>query len=153
MTRQSTALRPVFSASAVLDAVASELTTIKHEDGLTDADLGRVLGKSEDQAAKYRTGLADMGLVSYAAGKREWNGRFTGALDRLCVESRPVVSSDQQALTALADLTARLAKALEDGVIKPHEVRDNRAQLEGVRDLIDDQLRKLGPVSGSGDAA
>ena len=82
MTRQSTPQRSIFSASHVLQAIAAELSTIKHEDGLTDADIGRVLGKSEDQAAKYRTGLAEMGIVAFAAGKREWNGRFTGALDR-----------------------------------------------------------------------
>lgn len=68
MTRRSTASRPVFSASAVLDAIAAELTVIKHEDGLTYADIGRVLGKSEDQAAKYCAGFADMGVVSFAAG-------------------------------------------------------------------------------------
>jgi hypothetical protein len=147
--RQSTASRPVFSASAVLDAVAAELSTIKHEDNLTDADLGRVLGKSEDQAAKYRTGLAEMGIVAFAAAKREWNGRFTGALDRLCAESRPIASDDRPILTALFDLGSRLSKALEDGEIKPSEVRDSRAQLEGFRDMIDEQLRKLGPGSAA----
>lgn len=145
--RQSTAKRPVFSASAVLDAIASELSTIKHEDGLTDADLGRVLGKSEDQAAKYRTGLAEMGVVAFASAKREWNGRFTGALDRLCENSRPATVCDHSTLTALLDLGTRLAKALEDGAIKPEEVRDNRKQLEDVRDMIDAQLGKLRPAA------
>lgn len=143
MSRQSTAKRPVFSASSVLDAIASELSTIKSEDGLTDADIGRVLGKSEDQAAKYRAGLADMGVVSFAAGKREWNGRFTGALDRLCVDSRPGTISDHTALTAVLDCAARLSKALEDGTITKGEVRDNRAQLESARDAIEAQLSKL----------
>lgn len=143
MTRQSTATRPVFSASAVLDAIASELSIIKHEDGLTDADIGRVLGKSEDQAAKYRTGLAEMGVVAFAAGKREWNGRFTGALDRLCVNSRPGTVCDRSSLTFVLDAAARLSKALEDGVITKEEVRENRAQLEAARDAIDAQLRKL----------
>lgn len=147
MSRQSTAQRPVFSASAVLDALASELTTIKHEDGLTDADIGRVLGKSEDQAGKYRTGLADMGVVSFAAGKREWNGRFTGALDRLCEQSRPGKSSDPCALTSLLKAAAALSKALEDGTITPREVRDNRADLEAARDAIDQQLAKLRPAA------
>lgn len=147
MNRQSTASRRVFSASAVLDAIASELTTIKHEDGLTDADIGRVLGKSEDQAAKYRAGLAEMGVVAFAAGKREWNGRFTGALDRLCEDSRPGKVCDHSTLTALLDLGARLAKALEDGSIEPEEVRQNRAQLENVRDMIDAQLSKLRPAA------
>lgn len=50
MTRQSTGSRVVFSASAVMDAIAEELTAIKREDNLTDEDIGRVLGKSDDMA-------------------------------------------------------------------------------------------------------
>jgi hypothetical protein len=143
--RQSTGLRPVFSASSVLDAVASELSTIKHEDNLTDADLGRVLGKSEDQAAKYRTGLAEMGIVAFAAAKREWNGRFTGALDRLCADSRPVASDDRKAQCTILEAALALSVALADGSVTPEEVRANRATLEAARDAIDAQLSKLAP--------
>lgn len=143
MNRKSTPQRSIFSASAVLDAIASELTVIKHEDGLTDADLGRILGKSEDQAAKYRTGLAEMGIVAFAAGKREWNGRFTGALDRLCVDSRPGKICDYTALTTVLDAAARISKALEDGTITPDEVRDNRPSLEQARASIDALLGKM----------
>jgi hypothetical protein len=148
MSRQSTAKRPVFSASAVLDAVASDLAQIKAEDRLTYADIGAVLGKSEDQAAKYCAGEADMGLVSYARGKREWNGRFTGSLERLCETSRPGKIHDQNALTALLDAATKLAKALEDGEIEPKEVRACRTQLEAARDAIDAQLGKLRPTGG-----
>lgn len=143
MTRQSTGSRPVFSASAVLKAIADDLTAIKEQDGLTDADIGRVLGKSEDQANKYRKGEADMGLVSFAAGKREWNGRFTGSLDRLCVESRPGTVCDRSTLTAVLDAAAGLSKALEDGEITPQEVRDHRKELEAAMDAIAAQLNKL----------
>lgn len=143
MTRPSTASRPVFSASAVLNAIAADLTQIKEDDGLTDADIGRVLGKSEDQANKYRKGEADMGIVSFAAGKREWNGRFTGNLDRLCEDSRPGTICDRSTLTAVLDAAARLSKALEDGLITAEEVREHRAELEHARDAIDGQLRKL----------
>jgi hypothetical protein len=144
--RQSTASRPVFSASAVLDAVASELSTIKHEDDLSDADLGRVLGKSGDQAAKYRTGLAEMGIVAFAAAKREWNGRFTGALDRLCVESRPVSTDDRRGQITVLEAALALSVALADGEVQPEEVRANRATLEAARDAIDAQLAKLRPA-------
>lgn len=144
--RQSTASRPVFSASAVLEAVAAELTTIKREDDLTDADLGRVLGKSEDQAAKYRTGLAEMGIVAYAAAKREWNGRFSGALDRLCTDSRPALPNDRMAQCRVLEAALAMSLALEgDEKIIKEEVRKNRATLENARDAIDEQLRKLGP--------
>ncbi len=147
MSRQSTGSRPVFSASHVLEAVARDLTQIKEEDGLTDADIGRVLGKSEDQANKYRKAEADMGLVSFAAGKREWNGRFTGSLDRLCEESRPGAVCDQSALTSLLQAASVLSKLLEDGSVDREEVRDNRAALEAARDAIDGQLAKLRPAA------
>jgi hypothetical protein len=137
----------VFSASHVLEAVARDLSQIKEEDGLTDADIGRVLGKSEDQANKYRKAEADMGLVSFAAGKREWNGRFTGSLDRLCEESRPGVVCDRSTLTAVLEAASCLSKLLEDGSIEAEEVRDNRAALEAARDAIDAQLSKLRPAA------
>ena len=143
MTRQSTPQRSIFSASTVLAAIADELTAIKAEDGLTDSDIGRVLGRSEDQASKYRTGTAEMGVVAYAAAKREWNGRFTGKLDQLCVESRPGRVNDHGALTTILNLAACLSKALEDGEIKPEEVRDNRAALEDAKAMIDGLLGKL----------
>lgn len=147
MTRQSTASRRVFSASAVLEAIASELATIKHEDGLTDADLGRVLGKSEDQAAKYRTGLAEMGVVAFASAKREWNGRFTGALDRLCVESRPVSIDDREVETSVLGAALALSVALkDDDAITAEEVRANRQTIENARDALDGLLRKLRPA-------
>jgi hypothetical protein len=136
--------RPIFSASSVLDAIASELSAIKSADNLTDADLGRVLGKSEDQAAKYRAGLAEMGVVAFAAAKREWNGRFTGALDRLCVESRPVAHTDRQAQSTVLKAALALAEALEDdNQIDASEVRDNRAAIEAARDALSAQLDKL----------
>lgn len=147
MTRQSTAIRPAFSASAVLDALASELSAIKHADGLTDADLGRVLGKSEDQAAKYRTGLAEMGVVAFAAAKREWNGRFTGALDRLCEDSRPGRHDDHSALTTVLNAAHCLSKCLEDGEIEADEVRDHRKELEDAYDAIGRQLGRLRAVA------
>lgn len=142
--RQSSAKKPVFSASAVLDAIATELSTIKHEDGLSFKDLGRVLGKSEDQAAKYCVGHAEMGVVAFAAMKREYNGRFTGALDRLCVESRPTGSeADQVGQSAILKAALALSVALEDGQVDAAEVRANRSTLENARAAIDAQLAKL----------
>lgn len=142
--RQSTVKRPVFSASAVLDAVASELSTIKAEDGLTDADLARVLGKSDDQAAKYRTGLAEMGIVAFAAAKREWNGRFTGALDRLCHDSRPSTEADRTRGSKVLKAALALSVALEeDDEITPEDVRQNRAAIEEAIEALQELLSKL----------
>lgn len=135
--------KPVFSASTVRDAIAQALTEIKDQDNLTDDDLGRVLGKSADQAAKYRTGLAEMGSYSFAAAKREWNGRFTGYYDRLCVESRPSAPNDQHHQTSILQAACALSVALEDGTITAEEVRANRSTLENARDAINEQLSKL----------
>lgn len=135
---------PVFSASRVLAAIGDELAAIKINDGLTYADLGRVLGKSEDMAAKYCAGEADMGVVSFAAAKREWNGRFTGKLDQLCVESRPCGDADRNRQNKVLRAALALSLALEDDdEITPDEVRANRATLESARDAIDAVLRKL----------
>jgi len=138
--------RPVFSASAVLEAIASELSAIKAQDRLTQADLGAVLGKSPDQAAKYCDGSAAMDVVTFARAKREWNGRFTGALDRLCHDSRPTSDSDHGRHCKVLRAAMALAEALaDDGEISPDEVRTNRAALEAARDAINDTLGKLTP--------
>lgn len=139
--------RRAFSASAVLEAVAGDLAQIKAEDHLTYADLGAVLGKSEDQAAKYCAAEADMGLVSYARGKREWNGRFTGSLERLCDATRPGKVDDRLCHTSLLEAALAFAVALQDGDFSPEEVRANRATLENARDAIDAQLAKLRPAA------
>lgn len=144
MTRQSTPQRSIFSASKAVDALATALTEIKHQDGLSDADIGAVLGKSGDQAAKYRTGLATMDAVTFGRGKREWNGRFTGAFDQLCVESRLGAVCDRKAHSSIIECVLALSVALEeDDEISPEEVRQNRKTLENAKAAIDAQLAKL----------
>lgn len=135
--------RPVFSASSVLDAIASDLLAIKNADRLTYADIGAVLGKSEDQAAKYCDGSATMDAVAFARGKREWNGRFTGSYDRLCVESRPTALPDRQRKNAVLRAALAMAEALEDDdEITPFEVSAIRVQLEKAKEAIDAMLAK-----------
>jgi hypothetical protein len=146
--RQIHPKRPVFSASNVREALAQALTEIKNEDGLTDADLGAVLGKSPDRAREYRLATATMDAETYGRGKREWNGRFTGYFERLCVDSRPSSAvSDHEALTACLKGGVMLAEALEDGEITPEEVRAHRRELEDLRDAIEAQLCKLRPAA------
>jgi hypothetical protein len=146
-TRQFHQLRRVFSASNVRWAIAEALNEIKEADDLTDEDMGAILGKSPDRARAYRRQEATMDAETFGRAKREWNGRFSGYFDRLCEDSRPGKVSDPCTLTALLDLAARLAKALEDGRLDPNEIKANRAQLENVRDMIDAQLGKLGAES------
>ena len=135
--------RSVFSASAALECIARALSEIKTQDRLTYADIGAVLGKSEDQAAKYCDGSATMDAVTFARGKREWNGRFTGYLDLLCEESRPGSVCDHSGQSALLAATLALSQALEDGQITANEVRACRAQIEAAIDALNGQLAKL----------
>lgn len=139
--------RSVYSDSNALEAIGRAIHEIRHHDGLTWTDVGKVLGVSDDQAAKYANGMAAMSLVTYGRGKREWNGRFCGYFDRLCVDSRPGKINDHGSLTAVLNAAACLAKALEDGDIKPNEVRDHRSELEAAYDAIGAQLGKLKPGS------
>lgn len=138
--------KPIYSASNALDAIARALSEIKAKDRLTYADLGAVLGKSEDQAAKYCDGSATMDAITFGRAKREWNGRFTGYFDRLCVESRPATHNDRHASNALLEAALGLNRALEgDDKIDANEVLACRTQLEAARDAIEAQLSKLTP--------
>jgi hypothetical protein len=145
MARQSAPRRTAYSAFNAIDALALALTEIKHEDGLTDADIGAVLGKSEDQAAKYRTGLATMDAVTFGRGKREWHGRFTGYFDQLCEVGHCNKIDDQRGQTSILAAALAMSKALQDGAVTQDEVLANRATLENARDAISDQLAKLRP--------
>lgn len=139
--------KPVFSASTILDALGEALSDIRRADKLTYADMAAVLGVSEDQAAKYCDRTATMNVVTYARGKREWNGRFTGALDRLCVESRPSAGNDRAKGSAVLKAALALSVALEDDEeVDKAEVRANRSTLENARDAINELLGKLAPV-------
>jgi len=139
--------RPVFSASHVLEALASDLSAIKRDDGLTYADMAAVLGKSEDQAAKYCEATATMDVLTFARAKREWNGRFTGALDRLCHDSRPTADADRTRGSKVLKAALALSVALEnDDEITPGEVKTNRATIEAARDALEELLGKLKPV-------
>lgn len=136
--------RPVFSASTVLEAVGDELALIKSQDKLTWVDVGAILGVSDDMAAKYADGSAAMNIVAFARGKREWNGRFTGKLDQLCVDTRPCSDADRTRQSKVLKAALALSMALEDdGEITPDEVRASRATLEAARDAIDAVLRKV----------
>lgn len=137
--------RPAYSASAAVEALAKAIGEIKQQDRLTWSDVGAVLGVSEDQAAKYADGSATMNAVTYGRGKKEWNGRFTGYFDRLCVESRPGKVDDHGTLTTMLDLCAKLSAALADGKIEPHEVQQYRTEIENARDDLNAQLDKLKP--------
>ena len=139
--------RPVYSDLNALEALGRALHEIKAQDGLTWTDIGKVLGVSDDQAAKYANGMAQMGAATLGRGKREWNGRFTGYFDRLCVDSRPGKVDDRQCHTSLLEAALAFSVALQDGDFTAEEVRQNRQTLENARDAIDAVLGKLRPAA------
>lgn len=144
MNRTSTGVKPVFSASSVRDTIAETLEAIKKEDGLTYADMGRVLGKSGDRAEAYCNGdFSDMSGFSLLAAWREWNGRFIGLVRTLVEGSRPGAHCDYAGQSAILKAALALSVALEDGRVDPEEVRANRSTLESARDAIEAQLAKL----------
>lgn len=139
--------RAVYSASNVREALAKAIIEIQEADGLTDADVGKVLGKSADRARAYRRCDATMDAETFGRGKQYWNGRFTGYFDRLCVDSRPGTLTDQACESHVLKAALALSVALEDGTITPEEIRQNRQTIENARDALDGLLSRLRPAA------
>jgi hypothetical protein len=135
-------------ASEMLKALGDSLGRIKDRDGLTYVDVGRVLGKSDDQAGKYREGTADMGVVSFLLGCREWDGAFANeALGKVGMKLVPVESNaatDRDALPALTGLLHEVAVALaDDGKIDDRELSAMRHELDAAGRAIDTLRERL----------
>lgn len=129
-------------ASLLLSTLGRSLDAIKDEDGANDADLGAVLGKHEDTAGRYRAATAEMGVVSFLRGCREWDGRFANAtLALVGMKLTPIEAGgdcDRVALSALCALLAKKSHALEnDGVIDDAELEDMWPELEAAAKHID----------------
>lgn len=135
---------PTLTASLIRAAIAQDLSQIKAEDGLTFADIGRILGKSEDQAAKYCDGTACMDAVTFQFARKEWNGRFTGSVDALVAGARRNKTNDRCKATAICRANMALSVALEDDdEVSPAEARQMRRDLEAAREALDELLRRL----------
>lgn len=134
----------VVSASAILRALGDSLSRIRQEDELTWADCGAVLGKSEDQAAKYADASAEMGAVALYRARQAWNGRFTGAADKLIADAAPE-QDPHSAQSCILRAALALSTALEDGKLTVEEIRASRSTLEQSRDAIDALLHRLTP--------
>jgi hypothetical protein len=143
--RGSTVATQPYSASNALAALGEALADIKREDGLTFADLGAVLGKSDDQAAKYTDGSATMDVVTFGRGRREWGARFTGRFDLLCEAARRGAGGDRGALTVILVLVTELNRALEDEEVCEDDAEEMRVNLLEARAAIDGLLAKIPP--------
>lgn len=137
-------IRAVYSEQSAIASLSKALGEIKHQDGLTLDDLAAVLGKSSDQVAKYLAGEAKMDAVTFGRGKREWNGRFTGYFDRLCVDSRPGTESDREHESSVLKAALALSIALsDDNEITAREIRANRPTIEAARDALEALLCRV----------
>jgi hypothetical protein len=106
--------------------------------------MAEVLGKSEDQVAKYADGSATMDVVTCTKARAAWGSRFSGALDRLIEKSgRQVSCNEAQHRILRAALV--IEEARQDGHMTVEDIRANKTTLENARDAIDAQLQRLGP--------
>lgn len=129
-------------ASTLLATLGDSLGRIKDRDKLTYVDVGRVLGKSDDQAGKYRDGTADMGVVSLLLGIREWDGAFIndvlGLVGMKVVPLESSAATDRDALPAITGLLHQVAVALaDDGKIDDRELMAMRTELTEAGRAID----------------
>lgn len=131
------------SASKLLTELGKDLGQIRQDDGLTWHDVGRVLGKSEDQAAKYADGTAEMPVTSYLFAQREWGTRFTGRVEAMVSADRAPVH-DHHVLPELLGCAKGLADALMDGRICLRDIGANRAEIEEAKAALESLLEKLG---------
>lgn len=128
----------------VRHALGDALSKIRQEERMTWADLGLILGKSEDQTAKYADGSAEMGVGPYYRAKAIFNGRFTGEADKLAEAARGPVDA-RHAESAILRAALALSEALEDDTLTDEEIRKHRSKLHDARDMIDGLLDRLTP--------
>jgi hypothetical protein len=135
-------------ASLLLKTLGESLEAIKSEDEATDADLGAVLGKSDDTAARYRTGLAEMPIVAFLRGCGKWDGRFANAaLALVGMKLSPLDAAegcDRKSFTALCALLSEMAQALEDdNEIDDRELLSMRPEIEAASKHLDRLRERL----------
>lgn len=134
-------LHRAVSGSKLIDTLAESLTTIKAEDELTDADLGKVMHKGVDAGKAYRTGYAEMGAVALLRAIEKWNGRFANdAFALIGMKVTPLsreVCTDQSLQTRLAKLMVEVSLALEDGKIDDLEIARMKRTLIEAGEAID----------------
>lgn len=130
------------SASSLLEALGESLSVIKEQDGLTDGEIGAVMHVGADQGGKYRTALAQMGVIAFLRAAATWNGRFANdALALIGMKLTPIhprPQSDRSFGVLLSRLKLKVDEALEnDDEIDQDELTDMRALLDDVGRAID----------------
>jgi hypothetical protein len=140
--RQSPPRYRTVSGSSLIEAMAKSLQAIKDEDGLTDDELGRMVGKSgKDQGKAYRTGFTEMPTTSFLRACERWNGRFaTDVFALIGMKLVPLDAgnmNDRASLSALTRLLLELSVALEDGEITQDELTAMKSAIEEAGKVVD----------------
>lgn len=138
------------TASLLLKTIGDSLDDIRRQDGATDQDLGRVLGRSKDSAERYRKGEGEMGALSFLHACKAWDGRFANPVFNLLgfklVEIQSGAGTDRAGFTALANLLAAIAEALEDdNIVDDIELAAMAAEVENAGKHIDRLRERLRP--------
>lgn len=138
--------RTTLTASNMLNALGDCLGEIRKEDRLTWAEVGAVMHKSDDMAAKYADGSAAMDVVAFGLAKRAWGSRFSGPYDRLidCAQST-FTDRESQSIVLMAAVCLSESLAGSSDAIATRDLRIHRTVLEKARDAIEAQLAKIGP--------
>lgn len=148
------ARRRTFSASGAVDAQNAVITAIKGDDGATWADIGRVLGKSEDRAAAYANTAAAIDLPTFLAGCHEWGGRFADPLLALAggkwADAGAFCSSDEKAALTLASLLPAIIEIEADALTEAHELVPHEALIRRVHALTAVWLEMIAAEKGRG---
>lgn len=131
--------RRTFSASGAVDTQNAILTSIKTDDGATWADIGRVLGKSDDRAAAYANTASPIDLPTFLAGCHEWGGRFADPLLALAggrwADAGAVCTGDDSAALTLAQLLPAIIAVEADGITEAHELTPHESLIRRVNIL------------------
>lgn len=138
------------TASLLLKTIGDSLDDIRRQDGASDQDLGVVLGRSKDSAERYRKGEGEMGALSFLRACKAWDGRFANPVFVLLgfklVEIESGVGTDRAGFTALANLLAAIAEALEDdNLVDDRELAAMATEVENAGKHIDRLRERLRP--------
>ncbi|MHA0330295.1 hypothetical protein [Sphingomonas melonis] len=146
--------RRTFSASAAVDAQNAILTSIKTDDAATWADMGRVLGKSDDRAAAYANTASPIDLPTFLAGCREWGGRFADPLLGLVggrwAEAGAICTGDEPAALTLANLLPAVIAIEADNLTEPRELMPHEVLIRRVNALTCVWLEMIAAEKGRG---
>ena len=146
--------RRTFSASAAVDAQNAILTNIKTDDAATWADMGRVLGKSDDRAAAYANTSSPIDLPTFLAGCHEWGGRFADPLLALVggrwAEAGAICTGDESAALTLANLLPAVIAIEADQLTEPRELLPHEVLIRRVNALTCVWLEMIAAEKGRG---